>query len=427
MSAAVWRDGAVVWTGAAGHQDAAATIPVTDRTVFRLASLSKVFAATAAAKLAEEGKLDIDAPVQSMVSGLNPKWPEITARQLAAHTSGIPHYQEIDETRGGRRFGSVTESLGVFKDRELLFPPGTDYNYSSYGFTLLSAVVEARAGLPYLDYISTALAPDLDIGADKTDSGDAFASEAFDYEGGSLRPAPPHDYSYSWGGAGLGATSTDVAIFGGRLLAGDLVRPETFEWMIEPATLANGEPAMERDFKVGFGWRTSVDSNGAPIVHHAGVTAGARSVLVLYPSEGLSVSVLSNARWVASIEATASAVSAPFRNHEKMDARACPRKSRTYTGAFSDAAISGAVRFRLVNGICVGALSINGAMSDWFNGFPQDDASELPIIAFDEDGGFSRGALVTPIGVFEIAAEPNGGYFVRFGATRTFRFNLTDR
>ena len=92
LGAAVWSNGKVVWHGSAGYRDLDRKLPVTNKTVFRLASVSKLLAATAAAQLADEGKLDLDAPVASTLPWLKNAWPAITPRQLAAHTAGLPHY-----------------------------------------------------------------------------------------------------------------------------------------------------------------------------------------------------------------------------------------------------------------------------------------------------------------------------------------------
>jgi CubicO group peptidase (beta-lactamase class C family) len=131
MGGAVWRDGKIVWTSAAGYRDLENRIPADENTIFRLASVSKIVAATAAARLAEQGRLNIDAPVQTMVPGLSQQWPAITTRQLAAHTSGIPHYQSEDENRGHTRYPTVADAVKIFNGRQLLFAPGTKYSYSS--------------------------------------------------------------------------------------------------------------------------------------------------------------------------------------------------------------------------------------------------------------------------------------------------------
>src|SRR5688500_6077136 len=87
MGAAVVRDGKVVWAGSARLRDVENGLPVDRHTIFRLASVSKLLTATAAAQLREQGRLDVDAPVQAMLPWLAADWSPITPRQLASHVS----------------------------------------------------------------------------------------------------------------------------------------------------------------------------------------------------------------------------------------------------------------------------------------------------------------------------------------------------
>lgn len=421
MAAAVWRDGALVWTAGVGYRDAEHRLRVEDGTIFRLASASKIFAVVAAAKLREQGRLDVDRPIQESLDYLNPEWPTMTARQLAAHTAGIPHYQAADEGRGGRRFGSVRESVGVFSDRDLLFSPGADYSYSSYGYTLLTAVVEESAGQSYLDYLAQEIVPGLTIIPDATDQGNPAASKAYDYEGGALAPSAPHDLSYSWGGAGLSATAGDLARFGGRLLSGAVVSSATFEWMLEPMRLTDGTAVSDRNYTVGFGIRAQRDVDGERVAHHAGVVMGARSVLLLYPERKLAVSILSNAPWISSIEQTAITLSAPFRAGQAgAVARACPLNASRYEGVFGDSPVSGSATFALQDGVCSGRITVDRTMADWFAGSSRKDVQSVEIIGLDSRGGFGRAAFVTPFGAYDLrASDVAGEHVVGFGGTRS--------
>lgn len=424
MGAAVVRDGATVWRGSAGYRDVGKGLRVDGDTLFRLASVSKVVTATAAAKLKEEGTLDVDAPVQSALPWLQADWRPLTARQLVAHISGMPHYQAVDANRGGVHYASVRDAVGVFEHRELLSPPGTAYRYSSWAYTLLSAVVEARAGAPFLDYLGRVVAPGLAIVADPTDSGDVWASRAYAFVDGAVVPAPRHDFSYTWAGGGLGATPEAIAQFGARVMDGKIVSPATFDWMLIPTVLADGSVAHERDFDVGFGWRVAKDVDGARIAHHAGVAEGARSALVLWPERRLGASVLSNALWVSSIEQTAMLLAAPFQaeaDRPSLPARACPLQASVYQAGFGGKAFAGGVRFAMEAGVCVGTISLaSGPLRDWLNRFPQRDADSLELIGLDARGGLSRAALVTPTGLYDMRAERAGsGYLVRFGGERT--------
>lgn len=427
MGAAVWRDGQIAWTGAAGHRDIEQDLPVDENTVFRLASVSKLFAVAAAARLREQGALDVEAPVRSIVSYLPDSWPAITTSQLAAHTAGIPHYQAVDANRGGRRFTSVREAVALFEDRDLLDAPGAAYEYSSWGYVLISAAVEESAGQPYLDFLAGTITPGLAIGPDATDTANPDASIAYEFADGSIRRAAAHDYSYGWGGAGLSGTAPDLARWGGRVLTGDVVSFDSFEWMLTPARLSDGSIVRQRDYPVGFGWRGGHDGDGDRIAHHAGVTNGARSILMLYPDGGLAVSVLSNALWVSSIEQTAMMIAAPFKpstTHAGGDVP-CPTDALAYDGAYDGAPLTGSASFRLEDGICVGRIGVENAFGGWLNSFLQNDADALQIIGLDPDGGLGRAALVTPIGVFDLRAGDDGSrHEAALSATRSFTMTL---
>src|ERR1041385_6319901 len=153
VQVAVAVNGKLVWSEGFGYADAARKRPVTRETQFRIGSVSKPLTATAVALLYEEGKLDLDAPVQRYV----PTFPEegylITTRRLAGHLSGIRHY-EGQEFFSNRHYATVLDGLKIFQDDSLLFPPGTRFSYSSYAWNLVSAVVEGASGDDFLHYMS---------------------------------------------------------------------------------------------------------------------------------------------------------------------------------------------------------------------------------------------------------------------------------
>lgn len=413
MAGSVWKDGGIIWTGAAGYADVEAGRPADGDTIFRLASVSKLFTVMAAGRLRDQGRLDLDAPVRSLLPWLPDRWPDISARQLAAHTSGMPHYQTVDADRGGTRYASVRDAVDLFQDRDLLAVPGQAYEYSSWGFVLISAEVEAAAGTPFLDYLKAEITPGLEIGPDATDSDNPHASRAYAFADSRFLPAPPHDFSYSWGGGGLGATAPAVAAWGGRVLEGRVVTRETFEWMQQPMPLNAGGVAAADGYEVGFGWRAARDADGRRLAHHAGVAVGARSSLVLYPDQGAATAVLSNALWVASIDVTAQMLAASFLPVERDGpVIECPVGAARYTGTWGEAGIEGEARFEVREGICVGDLAIasGNAFGDMLNGQPQGDSSTLKVIGVEAGAGLGRAALVTPIGVYDLRGDGDGAW-----------------
>lgn len=430
MGAAVWQDGRIVWEGSSGVRDVDRGLPVTRDTLFRLASVSKLFTVTAAAKLAEEGKLDLDAPVQAQLPWLGARWPAITPRQLAAHVSGLPHYQAVDADRGSRHYATGRDAVAIFAGRDLLSPPGTAYSYSSWGYSLLGALVEDKAGRPFTDYVSEEVAPGIAIRADATNSDDPDASRAYGFVAGRAVEMPRHDFSYTWGGGGLSGTASAVAAFGGRMIDGRVVRPQTFDAMLVPVRLASGEAAGEDDYHVGFGWRISSDANGAPFLFHNGVTQGARSTLGLWRAERIAVSLLSNASWVSRMEPTAQMIAAPFRPVPAGLVWApCPLDARHYRGTFGDAAVEGVVRFRIERGLCVGIAEQHPAMQSYFDTASQRTDAALTIVGLDPKGGLSRAGIVNPFGIADLRAQDDGSFVADLTATRrlVLRFDQPGR
>lgn len=425
MSAAVARDGRIVWEGAAGVRDVERRLPATPATSYRFASVSKILTATAAAKLMDEKRFDPAAPVQDLVPGLNDDWPAISAQQLAAHISGIPHYQAVDAGRGGKRYRTVEDAVRVFSGRSLLSTPGENYHYSSWGYTLLSAAVEAAVEEPFVDYIDHEIVDGLAIGPD-LGTPDAHASAAYAFRNGAIERAADHDYSYSWGGAGYRGTAPALALFGDRVMSDRFLSSRTRQFMWTPTLYASGEPVGDRNFKVGFGWRIGEDRSGRRIAHHSGSAIGARSSLVVYPEEQYSVSLLSNAGWVASIEQTAEMLAAPFMIEDDAPVTRCPIGARSYEGSFGSDTVSGIAHFAVIDGLCQGRLVVDNAAGEWFNSFIQKDSDELRVFALRANGGLGSAALVTPSGIYDFRLQPGGSYRATLTDTVSFAIRLAD-
>lgn len=424
LSIAIVADGTVTWTGTSGVRDIEHGLPVVPATAFRLASVSKLITATAAMRLQDQGRLDPDSPVQQQIADLDPAWPPITARQLAAHTSGLPHYQEADADRGGVAYTSVRQAVGLFNRRPLLFRPGESYAYSSWGYTLLSAVVEAAAGAPFLEHVARDVTAGLDIVPDTAPPG-PIDTRAYTLVERRPVEAGPHDYSYSWGGAGFRAPASAVALFGDRVMAPGFLSDAAREAMWTPTTLTNGASVTDDDSRVAFGWRIGASIDGERIAHHAGAAIGARSVLLVYPERRVSVALLSNAGWTSAIERTAEMIAAPFLAAPAADPDApCPVGARTFEGSFGSEPVAGVVQFRLEGDLCRGVLSADHALGAWMNRMPNREADRFEIIALRADRRLGRAAFISPIGAHELRRAADGALSVDFGGARRLVLRL---
>lgn len=309
VSVAVAVDGLIVWQEARGWTSLERKAPAKIDTPFAIGSVSKTLTAAVAMKLAERGVLDLDADIRKYLPSFPQKEHVITARQLLSHQAGIRHYTFLlspptfSEFGATEQYDRVTDSLGVFANDSLLFKPDTDFAYSSYGFNLLSAVMEAAAGKPFLEVMQAELFTPLQLASTGPDDKlRPVAGRASDYQAimrdGAVIPAPFTNSSGKWAGGGFRATPTDLARFGAALLRGEVVTAETLQMMFTPRKLASGK-VNPQDYALGVRVDQITDE-AVPgktwrAVHHGGVAVGSQAMLVMLPDQKIVVALSMNA------------------------------------------------------------------------------------------------------------------------------------
>jgi len=234
-SVAIATGGRLRFAQGFGLADVENGVPARAATMYRLASVSKPITAAAVLKLAEDGKLDLDAPVQRYVPAFPEKpWP-VTARQLLGHLGGVRHYRD-EEPTSTSPYDGVTSGLAFFKDDPLVAEPGIRYVYSTYGYNLLGAAVEGAAARPYLEYMREAIFSRAAMAAIRPDEvRPIIPSRAQGYRRtreGTLLNSDLADVSYKVPGGGFIATASDVSRFGAALVWGALLSPESLKTML---------------------------------------------------------------------------------------------------------------------------------------------------------------------------------------------------
>ena len=282
----------IVWSEGFGWASIELGVPVTPLTRFRIGSVSKTVTASAVGLLMEDGRLDLDAPVQTFVPDFPEKrWP-ITTRQLGGHTAGIRHYRG-SEMLSAVRYPTVTSGLAIFLEDTLLFEPETDYSYSSYGWNLLSAVVEGAAGEDFLSFMRDEVFEPLGLRHTVPDYNDSivrYRTEFYEQnDGGAIINAPYVDNSYKWAGGGFLSTPEDLVRFGQAHMEPGFLSLETLEALQTPQTLRNGEST-----NYGIGWRTGQQEDGDLTLGHSGGSVGGTTLLVLVPEHDLVVAGVVN-------------------------------------------------------------------------------------------------------------------------------------
>ncbi|MEK6153974.1 serine hydrolase domain-containing protein [Flavobacteriaceae bacterium 3-367] len=314
ISIAIMQHGKMVYAEGFGYADLENKRPVTTKTQFRAASVSKMMTVTALARLVQEGRVDLDAPIQKYIPEYDQKRYPITARLLAGHLSGMPHYSSGDNIQK-KFYNSVEASLRVFSHHDLLSEPGTEYKYSTHAYTLLSAVVEGAGGTPFLDYLKKSVLQPLEMrhtGPDLRAQPPQTMTELYGLKDGIPEKIEhPEDPSYKWGGGGMVSTPIDLVKMGNAYLNG-FIRSNTVALMFKSQQLKSGS-----ETGVGIGWRRSWDMDGRPVFEHAGAMGGARSILSIFLDDGLVIAIMANTYSPGSIEETAHMIALPFLGEAK--------------------------------------------------------------------------------------------------------------
>jgi serine beta-lactamase-like protein LACTB len=292
ISLAVAVDGRIVFSEGYGLADLEQRVPVWPTTKFRIASISKPLTATALMQLVEAGKLDLDAPVQKYVPSFPDKGAPITTRMVAGHLAGIRHYKD-NEFEISRHYDSVTEGLKIFEDDPLVAPPSTKFSYSSYGFNLVSAVIEGVSGETFLLYMQDHVFTPLGMPHTTADQNKQIVEErARFYEltkSGNPENAPYVDNSYKWAGGGFLSTAEDLVQFGSALLRPGFLKQESLKQLFTSQKTRAGEATG-----YGIGWGVGKTGSGKIVYEHAGGAVGGTSQLIVYPESGVVVAMINN-------------------------------------------------------------------------------------------------------------------------------------
>jgi len=303
LSCAAWIGDEVVFARGFGESDVENGVAATERTVYRLASISKTVTAVLAMQLVEQGALDLDRDLFGLVEHWPKKrWP-VTTRQLLGHLGGVRHYRGEGEST--RRFPDQRASLGRFAADPLLHEPGSRYRYTTYGFNLIAATVETLHGASWAELVADRIAAV--AGASTLQDDDQrriipHRAQGYFRFGGELFNSRLMDSSYKLGGGGLCSAAPDLARFGQALLAEEYVSEATLRLMWTSQETAAGEPTG-----YGMGFRVG-ELDGGLQVGHTGAQSRVSTTLQMLPDVGVGVVILCNLEGVKFAQVAAEAL-----------------------------------------------------------------------------------------------------------------------
>jgi N-acyl-D-aspartate/D-glutamate deacylase len=290
----VIREGEILHKAGYGLADIEHQRPITPRTSFRLASVSKQFASMAIMILAERGDLDYEDPVVRYLPELERFGDRLTLRHLMTHSGGLPDYYEAleAETEGPRP--TTRDALDFLSEwGEAVFNPGERYEYSNPGYEMLAMVVERVSDRPFGRFVEEEIFSPLGMNDSVVfdESEPQLADRAYGYsrQGEGFALDDHHRLNHIIGSGGVYSSVEDLYLWDQALYTERLVRRSTLEEAFTPARQNGGD-----SYPYGFGWRLGSYGALGRRIAHAGGWVGFSTFIVRYPERELTVIVLSN-------------------------------------------------------------------------------------------------------------------------------------
>src|SRR5687767_3002095 len=290
----VYRDGAVIYKNAYGMANLDHDVPLTARSVFHVASVSKQFTAAAILLLAKEGKLSLDDNIRKHLPEVADFGEPITIRHLIHHTSGIRDQWTLLGLAGWRYSRDLISDDDVMyllsRQKELNFRPGERHLYSNSGYTLLAIIASRASGKSFREFTTERIFKPL--GMTNTFFRDNFNEivkhQAYGYSpsGNTFRLSVTNFDTA--GATSLMTTVEDLAKWNANFEKPVVGDAAFITSQLERGVLGSG---TRINYAVGLSHGTY---NGLPTVSHGGSDAGYRSAFLRFPEQRFGVAALCN-------------------------------------------------------------------------------------------------------------------------------------
>ena len=253
--------------------------------------------------LKERGKLEYDSPITEFLTSL--PYDNVTIRHLLNHTSGLPDYMMLMNRHWDRGKRLSDRKIAFNKDAvetfakhkpELLFSPGTKFQYSNTGYVFLGHIIETASGQPVQDFIVENIFEPLEMKnsavfspSDEFDPAHRVFGFAWQKQEPGYRENDFHYLNGMIGDGGLYVSALDMVKWDTALYGEKLVKQSTLAEAFRPARLENGEFS---DY--GFGWSIDKKDDGKMQVSHGGGWVGFRTFIARNITDHRTLVVLTN-------------------------------------------------------------------------------------------------------------------------------------
>ncbi len=290
LSVAVSVDNKVVFADGFGYSNLELKTKSSPSHLYRIGQISELVTTLTAAKLSEEGKLNLDKPVGELYPGLATKPANYTLYQLGVHSSGI---RDQHAEAGKGKENTYETLIPTFINDNQLYAPGVSMLHTELGIDLLGYLIQKSANEPFLKVVKKTLTDNLKLTGTIADNPYLIfdkKSSQYNYDF-IAQPivAEQIDLRGKEASAGYLSTVLDLVKIGNVLLYPGFLKKETLVRITKPYTLASGQNSP-----FAFGILVNKDMEGRTFWGQKGMVAGGTAILLIYPEDKLVVAIASN-------------------------------------------------------------------------------------------------------------------------------------
>ena len=292
MTIGFLKDG-VTWVRAFGYADIENKTLAAPNSAYRIASTTKTMTGAAIVQLAERGRINLDAEIQTYVPSYpKQQWP-VTVRQLLTHLSGGQGPSGL-----GPDQVSMKDLVARISATPITVEPGTRFVYGTASYNLLAAAIESVTGGSFEKYLRENLWLPAGMNDTRIDDVRGIVSNrvrGYDLADGEVKNAPFINVSSRIGGGGVTSTAPDLLRWAQAVIDQKVVSPKSHEEMLRPVTTTGGRWSGigDADEYYTLGWMVR-PLNGNFVINHGGSQKGTEAAFFVFPERKMAITVLSN-------------------------------------------------------------------------------------------------------------------------------------
>lgn len=283
-----------------GYANRATNEHNTSRTVFRIASVTKMFTAVAILQLQEQYKLHVTDTLSQYIPDYS-YGNRVTIHQCLSMTSGIPNYTKFVSSEERQAPITLNHLIDRIRQQTLEYEPGTQFSYSNSNYTVLAYIVEKISGMSYAAYLKQHIFAPLKMHNSYVDDGSSKPHQAIGYtlESDTFSAAKPYEMSWPVGAGNIRSTAEDLYLFNHALHSGNLLGSHSWELMRTAVTQTDWTETLWNGTLCGafYGYglilTPATQSREATLGHGGGIGAFTAESIRFMPSD-VHLIVLSN-------------------------------------------------------------------------------------------------------------------------------------